>query len=93
MSSNLDRIEAEAKEHIAVRDQHYAEYGEEHFCEDYGCHNMGRFAVDALALVNVAKAAKEAANPMTPDGPAAPFMWLPANEKLREELAALELRP
>jgi hypothetical protein len=58
VSRPLDRIEAEAKELISHRDEHYARLGEDHFCEDYGCHDMGRVAEDVLALVNVAKAAE-----------------------------------
>lgn len=79
MSSRLDRIEARAKQVIDRADN------------EPGWTPAGHFSAPAvLALVNVAKAAEEAANPMTPDGPAAPFMWLPANEKLREALAVLD---
>lgn len=48
----------------------------------------------ALARVEaVVKAAREAANPMTPDGRAAEFMWGPANRALIAALRALDAGP
>ena len=61
--------------------------------EDWVCNSNFNFASreDVLALVEIAKAAREAANPTTTDGNRArPFMWKPANDALCAALSALD---